>query len=466
MEAEIIGWPVVIEDLIEKGVADPRCKRLEKPPEASPFFVEGEELWNVAEALGYGGGKEGEPEWIVWQPRTKNLVAKGLPSELWKLCHLALSPKVVCQFTIELFDAPADWSAWSKDAKRIAEVSWINRSGNDSGTEAEKGGHFLKVQSSIWASSTYEVFDGHIFIEYAGPGGLRFKIHTDAAVQHRKPVWMARIDVGGKGIDAVITGSLQRSDGSPFPDHSSIQRGNKVELVSLVKIATERQVAGGGELGFIPVYPGEVDMLWRGFFEKDAVRQEAFKGPLPRIKHRDAKVPDSLKKIGFEMGLDLYPLIVGTDDGPASGPPSYARRSDGDDDFLTYDLARGAFVFFTRSAKKFEMMRSGLFLKSDLWHRRWAMLTSADGRLRVIGRYQRKFGMDVEKAGEALISFHTEPRLEAEGEEVSVSVDFSDRKRDLSYKGEVKMVPGVEKKLSEKGNQALSLIIDELVLEN
>ncbi|HVJ46719.1 MAG TPA: hypothetical protein VM511_10065, partial [Luteolibacter sp.] len=51
ISAEVMGFPIMLEQMVPNGVENPDCRKIAKPPEASPFFVEGDELWDLKQAL-------------------------------------------------------------------------------------------------------------------------------------------------------------------------------------------------------------------------------------------------------------------------------------------------------------------------------------------------------------------------------------------------------------------------------
>jgi|688.fasta_scaffold18215_6 hypothetical protein len=49
--AEILAWKTPLSRIDTGGKASPTLVRLEKPPEASPFFGKDDELWNVSSIM-------------------------------------------------------------------------------------------------------------------------------------------------------------------------------------------------------------------------------------------------------------------------------------------------------------------------------------------------------------------------------------------------------------------------------
>lgn len=74
--AEILAWKTPIARIAQGGKASPKLERLEKPPEASPFFGKDDELWNVTsimpndeEVTENGNGRYGMRLRADWSPR-------------------------------------------------------------------------------------------------------------------------------------------------------------------------------------------------------------------------------------------------------------------------------------------------------------------------------------------------------------------------------------------------------------
>ena len=90
-------------------------------------------------------------------------------------------------------------------------------------------------------------------------------------------------------------------------------------------------------------------------------------------------------------------------------------------------------VYFTKNKNHFSLME-GMFLPICRLPRNLVVISSGDGRLRLMGRLGEKTRMDVKRDGVSLFALEMEPVLGENGF-IESSFDYSDEVRGLKYEG-------------------------------
>lgn len=202
--AEIVAWKVPgIEWLEEEGVV-----LREAPPENSPFFAAGDELWDLkgvpAERL--RGGKA--LDWLVWNATAGRIVAKGEWADIYTL-HKHLRPNEAprqCLLTLDFYQVAADGAAKTADARPVAALSLICRSGQLASASWRDGGKSITIKSetTFYDSDTLidTVLDGSVEV----PGQARMEFNTRITLVAGKPTWIVRDFDGKLGLDLWAAG--------------------------------------------------------------------------------------------------------------------------------------------------------------------------------------------------------------------------------------------------------------------
>ncbi|HVJ44816.1 MAG TPA: hypothetical protein VM511_00415, partial [Luteolibacter sp.] len=362
---------------------------------------------------------------------TKTVIANCSPSTLWPI-HLAMGKQermgVNGLLKLELFQVPEDRSPWSENSRRVSELSWTNRSGFKTiAAGKDVQGHSFEVNSEVFASAVSQRFQGQIAIEYDGGDQSVFSMNSSFLLRSGQPRWLARFDLAGKGYDLVLSGALERLDGGSISDHVLVPEGNDIRRIHHEVFQSELQPVGDGMMvnttfSSVEVERFRKDHLKRGsdapapdpFAPEDESDEEA--EPFPEIE-----VPKELVGIMGKTTLDMSSLVY-----PLTGAPS-------EDGFAGYDLRRGMLVYFTKNKNHFSLME-GMFLPICRLPRNLVVISSGDGRLRLMGRLGEKTRMDVKRDGVSLFALEMEPVLGENGF-IESSFDYSDEVRGLKYEG-------------------------------
>lgn len=451
--AEVMGFPIILEQIVPGGLENSDCRKIGQPPEASPFFIEGEELWDVKKAFQNAHPGEALPEWIVWQPRTKIVIAKGSPSALWHI-HRRMSSEegisVNGLLKIELFEAPSDHSPWSGHSKLLTSLSWTNRSGfGTSASGKSDQGNRLEVESEVFGSAMSPWFRGQIVMEYGGPEKAVFSMYSGFILRSGRPLWLARFELEGKGYDLVLSGALERFDGGPIADHVLVPDGNDVRQIHWSKAQSDVQTIGDGKMVSYPFLSAMLENAWHEHLGGEAgkIPMDPFE-PLKAREGMPARfteipVPKELVGILGDRAIDMNDLAA-----QISGLPL-------DNDFAAYDLKRGTLVYFTRNKDRSSRME-GMFAPFCRLPHKVVAFSSEDGRFRLAGLAGDRIWMEVKHDTNNLFGLKVEPNF-AEDQSIESSVEFSDKARGLIYNGEMtfregKMTPVTK---SEGGNLAM-----------
>lgn len=460
MEAEVMGFPIMLEQIVPGGLGNSDCKKLEKPPEASPFFIEGEELWDVKRAFANAGGEESLPEWIVWQPRRKIVVAKGAPSTLFHI-HRRMDDwegrfSVNAMLKLEVFEAPADRSPWIGGSKLLAQLSWTNRSGTKTSATSKVRENALEAESEITAGGISPVLEGQIAVQYKGKGEPVFSMVSGIRLGSGEPSWIARFDLEGKGYDLVLSGALERLDGGPLRNHVLVADGNEIRSIPRSLRPDTLGVAGDGMVRSIPFPSSGLERLCVPASGKDHGESDPFVSPgndeETRVSFTDTPVPEELTRMLGDAALDLRPFEKG----------SGMVVPDGD--FITYDLRGGALVHYTRSKERVSLM-DGWFIFDCRVPAKLVAISSGDGRLRLVGPGNQKARMDVKRDGESLFAMEMEPVI-GEGERFIESLlDFADKISDLTYRSTMTFSRGRDTEVVRGDQGTLTLRADVIPVE-
>lgn len=226
-----VGWKTPFSGYSTAPLETSGAVRIDAPPETSPFFAAGDELWDLKKV-----GPEGPRptlEWLVWDATARCLVAKGEWAEIYRMHHLMGTPSypTVCRVTVDAFETPADGSWPADDAVPVASVGSLSRSGLKSTAQWSGGGNSLEMEAetSFAESSSHAELRFSCVAEFCGQP--RLILNTAVSLDSGKPLWLARDYDGKRGIDLRAKAVLELLDGSPATERMMAREGEK--LVSM-----------------------------------------------------------------------------------------------------------------------------------------------------------------------------------------------------------------------------------------
>ncbi|MES2980955.1 MAG: hypothetical protein V4727_01470 [Verrucomicrobiota bacterium] len=238
--SEIIAWKTPIAVIAPQGLNVSGVTRLEKPPEASPFFGPKDELWDVAVLMSKPDRVLSDPpEWIVWNATSGYLVAKvswAAYLEIEYKWELQL-PVSQCRVKIDVYDVPADGSPPDSSKSPKHSLSVFTRNGQKTISSNSEGGTTIGLECEANFPNGCPCFlemhgsspaDLRTLISVTLPDGSTSKFDTCVVPEDGKPLWLARDFDGKNGIDIMLTATSVLVDGTPVSEAIMRQEGNAV----------------------------------------------------------------------------------------------------------------------------------------------------------------------------------------------------------------------------------------------
>ena len=140
-EAEIVSWKIPLSCFVGAGLQANGIVRCKTAPEPSPFFKEGDALWDL-KGIPAETRKETSPplDWVIWNASSGRLVVKADWLGIWQLLgrlRTDQQPKQ-CRLTVEVLEVPADGSLQTVQCRR--------QSFGESGEEFGSGGGGAEIE--------------------------------------------------------------------------------------------------------------------------------------------------------------------------------------------------------------------------------------------------------------------------------------------------------------------------------
>ncbi len=234
--AEIAAWNIPLHRFAGHGGWSEGMSRCKAAPEVSPFFKEGDELWDL-EGIDPALRKETSPpmEWMIWNATSGRLVVKAEQESIWQLCH-RLRPGEQprqCRLSVEILQVPADGEPPSAKSEAAARLSWITRSGKEFEAGRENEGSMINVRGMVTMAEDALLADVRMEVSCFLGDQPEMKFSSSFPTQSGKPLWLARDFDGKDGIDLRLSFSFELLDGTPVSETMLIQKGNQATPVTL-----------------------------------------------------------------------------------------------------------------------------------------------------------------------------------------------------------------------------------------
>lgn len=263
--AEVVAWKVPLSRYTGSGLKAAGVIRCQVAPEASPFFKEGDELWDLK-----GVAPEDriahapQIEWLVWNATSGQLVTKAEWISVWQL-HQRLGieelPKQ-CRLKASVFEVAADGAPPSQAKTARISQTWVIRSGMkfEVAQRTESGG------LEVGGTGTMDEFGSVIDLELHASCFLRDQPKLDFncafSLWSGTSLWLARDFDGKTGLDFMITNRIELMDGTPVEEAMMIQNADGVEPVKLDRKQINRHRIGDeGWLAIQWLYPSQLHNL-------------------------------------------------------------------------------------------------------------------------------------------------------------------------------------------------------------
>ncbi len=253
--AEIVAWKVPLTRLADKALETAGVARCKTAPETSPFFGEGDELWDLKEIMPEDGRTKQKlkMEFLVWNASSSRVVAKGNWADICALNDV-LRPDGVprhCRLSASLYQIAADGGQVKVEEKPVAELSTLAKSGQKIEARWELGGKMIKMDGEVCLEDSYPVFDVRLDLSAKVPGQSDINVNTDFIWWCGKILWVARDFDGKNGLDLKVTGTVEMSDGTPVSELVLIQKGAKSEPLGPDRSSMTEEPQRVGEAGWL-----------------------------------------------------------------------------------------------------------------------------------------------------------------------------------------------------------------------
>jgi hypothetical protein len=422
--AEILAWKTPISRIDTGGKASPRLERLDKPPEASPFFGKDDELWNVSFIMPNDEEVTDKLEWAVWNATSGRLVAKGSWVALFELQrHYDLeNPPVQCRLKLDVYQVPADGSPPDGSKQPSFSLSYIVRSGQKVVASNTEGDSSISVESETFFGDYSSVIDTRIFSQISLPNCPNLQIDSSISIENQVPVWFARNFNGKQGVDLMVTGILELADGTPFQDVIMRQEGDNMKPFSISDIHdSSGNIALGEKHRLVWLRPpvGALEYLDnQKLTDKDV---DPFSGEKidinKRLKFKEVKAPDILSPHFYGMVFDI----------------SDALKQNGikvlDKDFAGYDPKTfGIFMYSSDIAELDKFEQLFMVLDGEYINRNVVITSRGDGEMRLISRSGQKSSLSsLDLQSKKSRHFEVEPGFPENGSIIDLRCNFSEK---------------------------------------
>lgn len=228
--AEIVAWKVPLSRFSqERGLEAIGIVRCKAAPEASPFFKEGDLLWDL-KGIPVDQRIETEPplEWVVWNESSGRLVTKADWNGVWQLNQrlgMDRLPKQI-RLTAEVFEVPADGSPFSEKSVPLMVLSWLSRSDQEGEALHQQDGRMIRAKCTATIGDIDSLVDMRIEVSVALPDQPGLEFNTGITTTSGTALWVARDFNGTKGLDLRISACIELMDGTPLSQALMIQRGD------------------------------------------------------------------------------------------------------------------------------------------------------------------------------------------------------------------------------------------------
>ncbi|MES2922155.1 MAG: hypothetical protein V4819_11445 [Verrucomicrobiota bacterium] len=365
--AEIVSWKVPLSRYVW-GVEAEKKVRLKSAPEPSPFFKDGDELWDLKDIPATQDQAATDPlppqdvrlrtdpplDWVVWNARSRRLVVKGDWNAIWQLHHQLGIEQLPnqCRLTAAVFEVPADGSPVTEKSMPAVFLSCVSRSGQEVEAVRQQEGKMIRVKGTANIGEDNRLVDLQLELSCALPGHPGMDLRTALSFQPGKPLWVARDFDGNKGLDLRVSTIIELTDGTPVAEAFLIQQGDTAMPIVVNRREMKRHRVG--DKGWLAVQ--WMDPQFLSDMEPSGGAVDPFAEPPPKYGPEKpvpagVSVPDFLKPWFNRPVLDLRELMKksGVVDADFTG-------------FVGYDpLAQRIFLFSNDEMEldKFEQLVSG-----------------------------------------------------------------------------------------------------------
>jgi hypothetical protein len=251
---EVVAWKTPLFNFVTSGLRADGVVRCESAPESSPFFKQGDELWDLTKvAADRTSAHKMALEWLVWNATSNRLVAKGNWVDicnLQEILNIDGQPKR-CRVTVSVFEVPADGAPLSETSVPISELTTVSRSGDKSKAFWSGAGKSIDLDSDYFTGENEEFVDIHLDGTVSVPDQLPMRVNTSFSMRDGKSLWIARDFDGKKGLDLKVASSVELMDGTSCRERVMIQRNGEKWPISPKHIQRDERSTRVADKGWL-----------------------------------------------------------------------------------------------------------------------------------------------------------------------------------------------------------------------
>ncbi len=417
--AEIVAWKVPLSSYTYRDKESPGVVRLKSAPEASPFFKEGDELWDLKEIAIVNGSKIDPPlEWAVWNASTERLVTKADWRSIWHLhqeLRIDQMPKQ-CRITTDFFEVPADIAGPSGKSIPVSSLTFVSRSGRDFKTSRKVDSSEITMDGNVTAGES--VVDLQLAASCTVRDLPRLDFNCGLTLKSRVPVWVARDFDGTTGLDCRVSGRVELIDGTPPDECVLIQKGTAAE--PLVPEHTELTRQRIGEKGCLLIQGMDPSILSElsASGSEPAKEFDPFTMPPEAIqdtlKLKEVMAPENLRAWLPRPVWDTREII------------KKAGIAMNDADFAGYDPLMQKMFFYTDDETRMDMFEALLMPGCILQTKHVVVSVEGIGQSRLVTRSGLKSSLTRSLSGKDSRSMEIEPTIGEENDLVDLRLVYLD----------------------------------------
>lgn len=249
--SEIMAWKIPLSRFGWSDTETEGVEKMESPPQPSPFFKVGDELWDLSAV--HEKGKNPPLDWIVWNATSERIVAKGTWDGISQLHEIldGQSPPRNLRIRLETFKIPSDGSLPSKNALPALELSVIVRSALKFKVSNRERGESLEMSGqAVLGNLSNPVVDVQVSVLCQLKDQPRLDLNTSFSLEDNGSIWVARDFHRNQGIDLRVTPTFELPDGTPLKEFLMKQNGDAIEPF-VIERNFGRKNAGNGWLEII-----------------------------------------------------------------------------------------------------------------------------------------------------------------------------------------------------------------------
>ena len=254
MSAEIVSWKIPLKLYVFDGLDTPGVVRLEAPPEDSPFFKKGDELWDIGSVLSRLETKYSlPPEWAVWNATSARVVVKGSLSAIINIERM-LNFEVLpgqCRVKIDLFHIPEDGAKPDFSKPPNTSLSLVVRSGQKASASISDDNTTIQFMCEAGLGDYNSLADLSIEVSASLPNSPTIEVNTATTLQDRSSVWIARDFDGETGLDLRLSLDIELTDGTPYHEAIQIQQNGTIQPYPKSNTQPHGRVAIGGNKSWL-----------------------------------------------------------------------------------------------------------------------------------------------------------------------------------------------------------------------